>query len=82
LDIPHWVVVTDVGEDHVAFNDPYPPKGGKGIRASREEFQRMLDDVGTRIGLSPSAIFIRNCNPVSGPDNKYKYSRRLIRPDH
>jgi len=64
LDIPHWVVVTDVGEDHVAFNDPYPPKGGKGIRVSREEFQKMLDDVGTRIGLSPSAIFIRNCNPA------------------
>jgi hypothetical protein len=67
LDIPHWVVVTDVGEEHVAFNDPYPPKGGKGIRVSREEFQKMLDDVGPRIGLSPSAIFIRNCNPVLGP---------------
>ena len=66
LDIPHWVVVTDVGEDHVAFNDPYPPKGGKGIRVNRQEFQKMLDDVGTRIGLSPSAIFVRNGNPVSG----------------
>ena len=64
LDIPHWVVVTDVGEDHVAFNDPYPPKGGKGICVRREEFQKMLGDVGTRIGLTPSAIFIRNCNPV------------------
>ncbi len=64
LDIPHWVVVADVGEDYVAFNDPYPPKGGKGIRVRPAEFQRMLDDVGTRIGLSPSAIFIRNCNPV------------------
>jgi hypothetical protein len=60
LDIPHWVVVTDVGEDHVAFNDPYPPKGGKGIRVRREEFQKMLDDVGSRIGMSPSVIFIRN----------------------
>ncbi len=39
LDIPHWVVVTDVGDDHVTFNDPYPPKGGKNIRVSREEFQ-------------------------------------------
>jgi hypothetical protein len=66
LDIPHWVVVTDVGEDYVSLNDPYPPKGGKGIRVSREEFQKMLDDVGIRIGLSPSAIFIRNGNPVSG----------------
>lgn len=60
LDIPHWVVVTDAGEDHVTLNDPYPPKGGKGIRVSRAEFQKMLDDVGTRIGLSPSVIFIRN----------------------
>jgi hypothetical protein len=64
LDIPHWIVVTDVGEDHVVFNDPYPPKGGKGIRVRREEFQRMLDDVGTRIGMSPSVLLIRNCNPV------------------
>jgi len=67
LDIPHWVVVADVGEDHVAFNDPYPPKGGKGIRVRREEFQKMLGDVGTRIGLSPSVIFIRNCRPESEP---------------
>ena len=67
LDIPHWVVVADVGEDHVAFNDPYPPKGGKGIRVSQAEFQKMLDDVGPRIGLSPSVIFIRNSNPVSRP---------------
>jgi hypothetical protein len=64
LDIPHWVVVTDAGEEHIAFNDPYPPKGGKGICVSREEFQKMLDDVGTRIGLSPSVIFIRHCKPV------------------
>jgi hypothetical protein len=62
LDIPHWVVVTDVGDDHVAFNDPYPPKGGKNIRVSREEFQQMLGNVGTRFGLSPSVIFIRNCD--------------------
>ena len=62
LDIPHWVVVTDVGDDHVAFNDPYPPKGGENICVSREEFQQMLGDVGTRFGLSPSVIFIRNCN--------------------
>ena len=60
LDIPHWVVVTDVGNDHVAFNDPYPPKGGKNIRVTREEFQQMLGNVGTRIGLSPSVIFIRD----------------------
>jgi hypothetical protein len=63
FDIPHWVVVSDVREDHVVFNDPYPPKGGKDIRVSREEFQKMLDDIGTRIGLSPSVIFVRNCKP-------------------
>jgi hypothetical protein len=62
LDIPHWVVVTGVGENHIAFNDPYPPKGGKGIRVRRKEFQKMLDDVGIRIGLSPSVLFIRNSN--------------------
>jgi hypothetical protein len=68
LDIPHWVVVTDLGKEHVAFNDPYPPKGGKDICVRREEFLQMLDDVGTRIGLSPSVIFIRNCNPVLRPN--------------
>lgn len=59
LDIPHWVVVTETGEDNITFNDPYPPKGGKQIGVSRKEFQVMLDDVGTRIGLSPSALLIR-----------------------
>jgi len=67
LNFPHWVVVTDTGDDSVAFNDPYPPKGGKGIRVRKEEFQRMLDDVGARIGLSPSVIFIRNCQPIRKP---------------
>jgi hypothetical protein len=67
LDIPHWVVVTDAEEDHIAFNDPYPPKGGKGIRVRQAEFQKMLGDVGTRIGLSPSALFVRNRHPISAP---------------
>jgi hypothetical protein len=67
LDIPHWVVVTEAGEDHVTFNDPYPPKGGRNICVSREEFQQMLDNVGTRIGLSPSVIFIRKRKPVKEP---------------
>jgi hypothetical protein len=62
FDIPHWVVVTGVGKDHVTLNDPYPPKGGKGIRVRRDEFQTMLDDIGTRIGMSPSTLFIRNSN--------------------
>lgn len=58
-DIPHWVVVTDVEEDSVVFNDPYPPKGGKNLRVSGEDFQRMIDDIGTRIGLSPSVLLVR-----------------------
>ena len=65
-DIPHWVVVTDVGADHVAFNDPYPPKGGKGIRVSRDEFQKMLDDIGTRIGMSPSVLFVAGARCALG----------------
>ena len=59
LNIPHWVVVTDSGKDHVTFNDPYPPKGGKNIRVSYKQFQKMLDHVGTRTGLSPSVVFVR-----------------------
>jgi len=59
LDIPHWVVVADAGEERVVFNDPYPPLGGKGISVSRAEFQEMLDGIGTRIGLSPSLLFIK-----------------------
>ena len=47
------------GDQTVTFNDPYPPKGGKDIRVSHEDFQRMLDDIGTRIGLSPSVLFVR-----------------------
>jgi hypothetical protein len=61
LDIPHWVVVVDVRNDRVAFNDPYPPKGGRNVCLSREEFQLMLDDIGTQTGLSPSVIFIKKC---------------------
>lgn len=67
-DVPHWVVVTDIGEDHVAFNDPYPPKGGKDIRVSREEFQKMVDDIGSRIGMSPSVLFIKKITWNSPPD--------------
>lgn len=69
LDIPHWVVVTDVGDYHVSFNDPYPPKGGKDIRVSHVEFQQMIGNVGTRIGLSPSVAFIRSHKPVKEPDS-------------
>lgn len=59
LNIPHWVVVTDVDEESVVFNDPYPPKGRKGLRLSHKEFQKILDDISTRIGLSPSILFVR-----------------------
>jgi ABC-type bacteriocin/lantibiotic exporter with double-glycine peptidase domain len=59
LNIPHWVVVTDADGELVRFNDPYPPKGRRGIRLSHAKFQKILDDIGTRIGLSPSVLFVR-----------------------
>jgi hypothetical protein len=59
LNIPHWVVVTDADQENVRFNDPYPPKGRKGIRLSHSKFQKILDDIGTRIGLSPSILFVQ-----------------------
>lgn len=59
LNIPHWVVVTDADETSVVFNDPYPPKGRKGLRLSHAKFQKILDDIGVRIGLSPSILFVR-----------------------
>jgi hypothetical protein len=59
LDIPHWVVVTDASDELVQFNDPYPPKGRKGIHLSHAKFQKILDDIGTRIGFSPSVLFVR-----------------------
>lgn len=60
-DIPHWVIVAGVKEESVIFNDPYPPKGRKDVYVSRGDFQRMLDDIDTRIGLSPSILFVRPC---------------------
>jgi hypothetical protein len=59
LNIPHWIVVTDVDGEYVVFNDPYPPKGRKGLRLSHIKFQKILDDIGTRIGLSPSVLFVK-----------------------
>jgi hypothetical protein len=59
LNIPHWVVVTEADETSVVFNDPYPPKGRKGLRLSHEKFQKILDDIGVRIGLSPSILFVQ-----------------------
>jgi hypothetical protein len=81
LDIPHWVVVTDAGEDHVTFNDPYPPKGGKDICVSREEFQKMVGDIGSRIGMSPSVIFIRNGMTLKEPDFECTSAQRLTGSD-
>jgi hypothetical protein len=59
LNIPHWIVVTDADEEQVIFNDPYPPKGRKGLRLSHVKFQKILDDIGIRIGLSPSVLFVK-----------------------
>ena len=60
LNIPHWVVVTDVDEKWVVFNDPYPPKGRKGLRLSKVKFQEILDDIGIKIAMSPSVLLVRN----------------------
>lgn len=59
LNIPHWVVVTDANGDTVVFNDPYPPKGRKGLKLNHGKFQKILDDIGTKIGMSPSVVFVR-----------------------
>lgn len=59
LNIPHWVVVTDADEERVLFNDPYPPKGRSGLKLPQVKFQKILDDIGTRIGMSPSVLFVR-----------------------
>jgi len=60
LNIPHWVVVTEADEENVVFNDPYPPKGKHGLRLPHARFQKILDDIGKRIGLSPSVLFVRH----------------------
>jgi hypothetical protein len=60
LNIPHWVVVTDGNEEGIVFNDPYPPKGRKGLTLSHLKFQKMLDDIWTKIGMSPSVLYVRN----------------------
>jgi hypothetical protein len=59
LNIPHWIVITDANETAVVFNDPYPPKGRKGLRLTHVKFQKILDDIGTKIGLSPSVLFVK-----------------------
>ncbi len=59
LNIPHWVVVTDADEEKIVFNDPYPPKGRKGLRLPHVKFQKILDDIGARIGMSPSILLVR-----------------------
>jgi len=58
LNIPHWVVVTDADAQNVSFNDPYPPKGKRDLVLSHKTFQKILDDIGTRIGVSPSILFV------------------------
>ena len=58
LNIPHWVVVADADEQTVTFNDPYPPKGRKGLKLTHIKFQKILDDIGARIGMSPSILLV------------------------
>jgi hypothetical protein len=58
LNIPHWVVVLNANDSRIVFNDPYPPKGKRGINLPYSGFQKILDDIGTRIGMSPSILFV------------------------
>ncbi len=62
LNIPHWVVVTGADDRKVVFNDPYPPKGRKGLWLSHAKFQKILDDIRTKIGFSPSVLYVRRSN--------------------
>jgi hypothetical protein len=59
LNIPHWVVVAYADGERVVFNDPYPPKGRQSLVLTNVKFQKILDDIGTRIGMSPSVLFTR-----------------------
>ena len=58
LNIPHWIVVTSTNDKKVLFNDPYRPKGRKGLSLSHGKFQQIIDDIGKRIGLSPSTLLV------------------------
>ncbi len=57
-DIPHWVVVTGISPTRVTFNDPYPPKGRKGLRLEHALFQKMMDDV-SPLGMTPAIVLAR-----------------------
>jgi hypothetical protein len=59
LNIPHWVVVAEANSVDVTFNDPYPPKGTRGLTLPHAKFQKILDDIGIKIGLSPSILFVQ-----------------------
>lgn len=59
LNIPHWVVATGGDDEKVVFNDPYPPKGRKSLTLPHDKFQKILDDIGKRIGMSPSILLVR-----------------------
>jgi len=59
LNIPHWVVVTGADHELVRFNDPYPPKGREGLTLTHSKFQKIIDDIGTRTGFSPSVLLVR-----------------------
>lgn len=62
-DVPHWVVVTGLGDGWVRLNDPYPPKGRRNLEVSTRAFLKMLADVRPRIGMPRSILEI--CAPES-----------------
>ncbi len=62
FDIPHWVVVTGVDDSAVTFHDPYPPKGRRNLKLSYEKFQQIIDDIGTKMALTPSLLIVDKRN--------------------
>ncbi len=58
FDIPHWVVVTGMEDGAVWVNDPYPPKGRKGLRLEWEELETMMEDIPGKVGGSRSLVIV------------------------
>jgi hypothetical protein len=57
-DIPHWVVVTGMEDHTVWVNDPYPPKGRKGLRLTTENLETIMEDICTKVGGSRSLLVV------------------------
>ncbi len=59
--VPHWVVVTGVGEKEVVYNDPYFPKGRtppKDLSIIKRKFQSRMDHLTTRFMIKKNMLLI------------------------